>query len=155
MNVEAEVARILTMNVGKVDVDFGSPISVGVFAQFVAAFAQQGIALFASAAQWTAMNASDATFSSSSFIILRESSLEHREDATAEEELASQQSMRSSIEEARRAQTPRPSPGQWKYHAFKSSESIAETAEKLGVLPQDEFVQWTVKPYGTCAIVFW
>lgn len=157
MNVDTEVERILATGLMVVDVTFAKAVTVSQFGQFVAAFAKQGVTVFAREVQWNAVAAYDAAFLCSSFIVVRDPVLNQREDATAEEDVAAQNNVRDFVKELR----AKPTAPAWyaykaagPYRAYKSCDSIRETAEKIGVLPQDDFVLWAVKPYGACLAMF-
>ncbi len=151
MNVAAEVERILATGDMVVDVTFIKALNVSEFGEYVAALAKQGVTVVARESQWNAVAANDTAVLCSSFTVVRDPVLNQREDASAEEDVASQDAVRDCVKELR----AKPAYGtRTRYFAYKSRESIRETATKIGVLPEDEFVRWAVKPYGACAVLF-
>lgn len=153
MNVDAQVKRILATGLMVVDVTFAKAVTVSEFGQYVAAFAKQGVTVAAREAQWIAVAANDAAFLCSSFTVVRDPVLNQREDATADDDAAAQNAVCDFAKELRAKPAVRASQAKT-YRAYKSCESIRETAAKIGVLPDDDFVLWAVKPYGACALMF-
>jgi hypothetical protein len=158
MNIAGAVEAVLETGFTNVFVSLDTEINATTFEEVVRAFEARGATVFATREQWSKLASLSADFDCDAFVVCNSPAPDSYEEATAEEQVVSASFYSSIVASLRAAHAPAaPHPlGDtiWQHMIYRSRDSIEEAAQEIGLLPDDKFVLWSQKSYGSCAIVF-